>query len=32
LSDDMIDPMVPSTLRLFVLGQALLQHDLRAEP
>src|SRR5258708_282660 len=28
----MIDPMVPSTLRLFVLGQALLQHDLRAEP
>jgi poly-gamma-glutamate capsule biosynthesis protein CapA/YwtB (metallophosphatase superfamily) len=28
----MIDPMVPLTLRLFVLGQALMQHDLRAEP
>src|SRR6266851_5302293 len=27
----MIDPMVPLTLRLFVLGQALMQHDLRAE-
>jgi poly-gamma-glutamate synthesis protein (capsule biosynthesis protein) len=27
----MIDPTVPLTLRLFVLGQALMQHDLRAE-